>query len=73
MSNFTEMLDPGLHNLGHFFDAAAIPWNADVDVRTMELLDSSVGFSDVPTELAPALNAVGQPPLYAIDPTAACK
>ncbi len=24
-SNFTEVLDPGLHNLGGFFDAAAIP------------------------------------------------
>jgi hypothetical protein len=64
--NFTEMLDPGLHNLGGFFDAAAIPWNADIDPRTMELLDSTVGFSDVASELAPALAEVAQPADYPV-------
>ena len=44
-SNFTEMLDPNLQNLGGFFNAAAIPWNADLDPRTMEILDSSEGWS----------------------------
>jgi hypothetical protein len=52
-SNFTEMLDPGLANLGGFFDAAAIPWNADIDPRTMEILDSSEGWSgDVSSEIS---------------------
>jgi hypothetical protein len=64
--NFTAMLDPGLQNLGGFFDAAAIPWNADLDVRTMEILDASVGFSDVMTELAPALGYVAQKAGYTV-------
>ncbi len=42
-SNFTELLDPGLTNFGQFFDAAAVPWNANVDARTMEILSSGVG------------------------------
>ncbi len=51
-SNFTEMLDPGLKNLAGFFNAAAIPWNADIDPRTMEMLDSSDGWSgSVSTEI----------------------
>jgi hypothetical protein len=45
-SNFTEMLDPGLVNLGIFFDAAAIPWNANIDARSMELLSADVGYSE---------------------------
>jgi hypothetical protein len=40
---FTEMLDPGNYNLGPFFMANAIPWNANIDVRTMEILTSAVG------------------------------
>ena len=42
-SNFTEMLDPGLKNLGQFFDAAAVPFNANIDARTMEILSAGVG------------------------------
>jgi hypothetical protein len=64
--NFTDMLDPGLQNLGGFFVAAAIPWNADIDVRTMEILDSAVGFSDVTTELAPGLQYAKQMPGYPV-------
>jgi hypothetical protein len=65
--NFTEMLDPGLQNFGGFFDAAAIPWNADLDVRTMEILDAAVGFTgDVTTELGPALQSVAQKPGYTV-------
>jgi hypothetical protein len=44
-SNFTEMLDPGLVNLGSFFDASAIPWNCDIDPRTMEILQAATGWS----------------------------
>jgi len=45
MSNFTEMLDPNLANLGTFFNAAAVPWNADIDPRTMEILDDGTGYA----------------------------
>jgi hypothetical protein len=45
-SNFTEVLDPNVKNLGVFFDAAAIPWNADLDARTMEILQDGVGYED---------------------------
>jgi hypothetical protein len=38
------VLDPGNNNLGVFFDAAAIPWNANIDVRTMEILSAGVGY-----------------------------
>ena len=41
--NFTIMLDPGVKNLGAFFNAAAVPWNADLDARTMEILSAAVG------------------------------
>jgi hypothetical protein len=69
-SNFTEMMDPGLKNLGGFFDAAAIPWNADIDPRTMEILDSSDGWAgDVQTEIQPGLDSVSTAALY---PVAAC-
>jgi hypothetical protein len=55
---FPETLDPGLHNLGGFFDANAIPWNADVDVRTMEILTSAVGAEDPTTDFAVPLALV---------------
>lgn len=43
--NYTIFLDPGQQNLGQFFDAAAIPWNANLDARTMEILSSEVGYN----------------------------
>jgi hypothetical protein len=63
--SFTEMLDPGNHNLGVFFNANAIPWNAEIDPRTMEILTSGVGAvaaMDVINDLA----IVAQPPGYTI-------
>jgi hypothetical protein len=68
-SNFTEMLDSELAdpNLGGFFNTDAIPWNADIDPRTMELLTSTEGFSgDIDTELAPGLAAVAEKPAYTV-------
>jgi hypothetical protein len=41
--NFPVMLDPGVKNLGEFFQASAVPWNAAIDARSMEVLSSSVG------------------------------
>lgn len=39
------LLDPDVKNLGQFFDAAAIPWNAVVDARSMEILEAGVGYN----------------------------
>jgi hypothetical protein len=64
-TNFTEMLDPGLMNLSGFFNAAAVPWNCDLDPRTMEILRSGTGWAgDVMSALAPALHALPPTPGY---------
>jgi hypothetical protein len=71
MSNFTEMLDPGLMNLGGFFPAETLPWNCDIDPRTMEILDDSTGWAgDLDTEIQPGLTAMPAVPSYPIP--AAC-
>jgi len=73
-SNFTEMLDPGLANLGGFFNAAAIPWNCDIDPRTMEIIDSSVGWSgDVGAEIAPGLSELPAKPSYPLPAGLSCR
>jgi hypothetical protein len=66
-SNFTEMLDPNLANLGTFFNAAAVPWNADIDPRTMEILDDGTGYAgSAALELQPGIAAAAEPPDYPI-------
>jgi AhpC/TSA family len=66
-SNFTEMLDPNLANLGSFFNAANVPWNCDIDPRTMEIIHESTGWpADLNTELQPALTALPATPGYPI-------
>ena len=40
---YTHFLDPGNRNFGPFYDAAALPWNANVNAKTMEILSSGVG------------------------------
>ena len=66
-SNFTEMLDPNLANFGVFFNAAAVPWNADVDPRTMEILDDGTGYAGtVSAELQAGIAAASKPPDYPI-------
>lgn len=40
---YTHLLDPGNKNFGPFYDAAALPWNANIDARTMEILSSVEG------------------------------
>lgn len=42
-NNFTTMLDPNQVNLGVFFDRAAIPFNAVIDARSMEILYAGTG------------------------------
>ncbi|HEY5242208.1 MAG TPA: hypothetical protein VIJ22_12105 [Polyangiaceae bacterium] len=72
-SNFTEMLDPGLKNLSGFFLAAAIPWNSDIDVRTMEMLDSSEGWDgDVGSEVQPGIGALPAMPSYPLPAGVTC-
>ncbi len=39
----TNVLDPGNEALGVFYDPNAMPWNANLDARTMEVLSSSLG------------------------------
>jgi hypothetical protein len=66
-SHFTEMLDPNLTNLGRFFNAAAVPWNCDIDPRTMEILHESTGWpADLDTDLQPGLAALPAVPSYPI-------
>ena len=48
---YTHFLDPGNRNLGPFYDAAALPWNASIDARTMEIVDSHVGGAESETAL----------------------
>jgi hypothetical protein len=42
-SNYTHWLDPGNKNLGPFYDRAALPWNANIDATTMEILTAGTG------------------------------
>jgi hypothetical protein len=42
--NFDIVLDPDVKNLGPFFDRGAIPWNADIDPRSMEILYAQTGY-----------------------------
>lgn len=44
-TDFTEMLDPGVKNLGVFFPASAVPFNATIDARSMEILAVELGFN----------------------------
>lgn len=48
---FTHLLDPGNGNFGPFYDASALPWNANIDARTMEILSSGVGATTTDTAI----------------------
>jgi hypothetical protein len=64
------MLDPGLLNLGSFFVASSVPWNADIDPRTMEILHSATGWSgDLDSDLVPSRMAAAATPDYALSVT----
>jgi hypothetical protein len=39
-TTYTQVLDPGNRNLGPFFTSAGIPWNGNIDARSMEILSS---------------------------------
>lgn len=40
---YPAVLDPGNANLGPFYDAAALPWNANINAKTMEIISAKVG------------------------------
>lgn len=42
-SPFTHVLDPANQKLGPFYDRTALPWNANIDARTMEILTAGTG------------------------------
>ena len=65
-TNFTQMLDPEYANLGTFFDAAQLPWNAIIDARSMEILQDGVGYSgSLQNDLSPWISWVNSsPPSY---------
>jgi hypothetical protein len=42
-SPYPHVLDPSNKNLGVFYDASALPWNANINAETMEILQSGVG------------------------------
>ena len=66
-SNFTEMLDPNLKNLGAFFNAGSVPWNCDIDPRTMEIIDEGTGWpGNLNTDLQPGLSGLPAAPSYPI-------
>jgi hypothetical protein len=48
---YTHLLDPANKNFGPFYDAAALPWNANVNAKTMEILSSGVGATTDATKI----------------------
>jgi hypothetical protein len=61
---FTEVLDPEAAQLGVFFTATAVPFNADIDVRSMEVLQAGTGQED-PAAIKVWLDWVSSnPPAY---------
>jgi hypothetical protein len=64
-TTFTWVLDPEASQLGAFFQAAAVPFNADIDVRSMEILQAGVG-QEAPSNVQVWLDWVSKnPPSYA--------
>lgn len=45
---YTHLLDPGNRNLGPFYDDSALPWNANIRAKTMEIVTAGVGAVETP-------------------------
>ncbi|MDB4946878.1 MAG: hypothetical protein JWP97_6412 [Labilithrix sp.] len=45
---YTQFLDPGNKNFGIFYNAAALPWNATLNAKTMEIIESTLGGFEEP-------------------------
>lgn len=56
-SPFTHVLDPNNKNLGVFYDRSALPWNADIDAKTMKILHSSTGGATTGDKLLAEIDA----------------
>ncbi len=67
-SNFTENARPEpLRIWGAFFNAATVPWNCDIDPRTMEIIRETTGWpGDLDSDLQPSLTALPTMPSYPI-------
>ena len=50
-SPFTHVLDPSNKNLGPFYDASALPWNANIDAKTMKILTTGTGGAQTSDEI----------------------
>ena len=62
-TSFTVVFDVSARRLGSVADVSAVPWNALIDTRTMEVLDVTVGApADFAAYVRSALNAVAPPP-----------
>jgi hypothetical protein len=62
-TNFTVVFDARAKRLGAVADVSAVPWNALIDTRTMEVLDVSVGApADFAAYVRAALDVVGPAP-----------
>lgn len=55
-SPYPHVLDPGNKNLGVFYDAAALPWNANVNAKTMEILQAGTGAHTTEESIMTELN-----------------
>jgi hypothetical protein len=64
--DYDMVLDPEAFNLSVFFNADAVPFNLDIDVRTMEILDKGVGYDGMtPTDIENEITWVeNNPPSY---------
>jgi thiol-disulfide isomerase/thioredoxin len=51
------VIDPGNANLGVFYTAAALPWNAWIDARSMEIMRYDQGYEAVRADAESALAA----------------
>jgi len=61
--NFDAALDPSYAAFGSFMTAAAVPFNMDVDLRTMRILTAGVGYdTNLEQSITKLLDGLDQPP-----------
>ncbi len=56
-SSYPHFLDSGNKNFGPFYDAAALPWNCNIDAKTMKILSSGVGAATTDKQILDDLDA----------------
>lgn len=60
--NFNIALDPDMKNMGEFFEQGAIPFNMDIDARTMEILYAKSTYVDLKVQSDRYLQWIAQNP-----------